>query len=328
MIQTLLRDSSGAVRAGLPIAEVQQAIRRGEGPAWVDFDAEPDDVCEPILRDGFGFHPLAVDDALRESHVPKVDDWEQYLYLVLHDVALESDARAELSTIELDVFLGPNYIVTHHDQPITALTHVWERCQRDDRHLKHGADHLFYALIDEVVAGHMTVFEDLDERLDAVEANIFGDPTPRTLEAVFRLKRAMLHLRRILGPQREVLNKLARDDFAVIDPRERIYFRDVYDHLVRLYDINESLRDQAAGSLEIYLSVVNNRLNEVLKTLTLIATMFLPATFIAGFFGMNIFMAARPVDIGPSTIFPALAVGLMLLIPGAIYLWGRRRGWL
>ena len=190
------------------------------------------------------------------------------------------------------------------------------------------ADRLLYQIVDEMVSGSMPVVEAMDEELDRIEDQILGEPTPHTVERIFTLKRAMLQLRRTIGPQREVVNKLARDQYKSIDAGDRVYFRDVYDHLVRLHDINESLRDQASSALETYLSAVNNRLNEVLKTLTVITTLFLPASFVAGFFGMNIFLAQRPVDVSVGSPLMLVGVAAMLITPLTIYLWVRRRGWL
>ena len=152
------------------------------GLLWVDFEATPPQSDEVLLTQVFEFHPLAVDDALQETHVPKVDDWETYLYIVFNAVALEKKDDGVLGMLELDVFLGKNYIVTHHDQPIPAVERVWGSCQRDERHLKYGPDHLLYRLADEVVVNYMLVVEAIDEQIDEVEAEIFGAPASRTLE--------------------------------------------------------------------------------------------------------------------------------------------------
>jgi magnesium transporter len=171
------------------------------------------------------------------------------------------------------------------------------------------------------------VVEEIDEAIDQTEDEVFDRPTPETLEHIFMLKRAALHLRRIIGPQREVLNKLARDDYRVIDSRARIYFRDVYDHLVRLHDITESIRDLVSGALDTYLSVINNRMNEIMKTLTIFTAMFMPLSFIGGFFGMNFFAPVAPLV--KWTGIPAFVFTLVITIltPVAMYLWIRRRGW-
>jgi magnesium transporter len=218
-------------------------------------------------------------------------------------------------------------VITHHDHPVTAIDAVRANCHRDPRYLLEGADHLLYKIIDYVVTNYMPIVERIDEEIDGIEDQVFDRPNPQTLERLFALKRALLSMRRILLPQREVLNKLARDDYAVIDRKDRIFFRDIYDHLVRLHDLNESLRDLVGGALDTYLSVVNNRMNEVMKTLTIITTLFMPLTFLTGFFGMN-FFAANPPYAGwttPLTFYATL--GLITLAPFFMYLWMRRRTW-
>ena len=328
MIRSLFFSSKGSLQTGLETAEFSSVLKDSRGVLWIDFEATPPESDEPVLREVFGFHPLAIDDALQESHVPKVDDWGEYLYIVLHSVAFDKTDGGRLDTLELDVFLGENFMVTHHDQPLPAIERVWDLSQRDDRHLKNGPDYLLYRLVDEVVASYMPVVEEIDEAIDLAEDQIFDRPTPYTLERIFILKRAALHLRRIIGPQREVLNKLARDDYRVIDLEARVYFRDVYDHLVRLHDISESIRDLVSGALDTYLSVINNRMNDIMKTLTMITTLFMPITFIAGFFGMNFFQPARPLT--EWTDMPAFTLTLILTLvtPFIMYLWARRRGWM
>jgi magnesium transporter len=270
---------------------------------------------------------LAVEDALQESHVPKLDDWGDYLYIVLHAVVFDRQAGegSHIDTVELDAFLGHNYIVTHHDQPVSPLNRVWSDCQRDERHLAKGVDHLLYLLTDALADSYLATVDEMDEALDEVEVEVISGPDSNVLARLFSFKRALLHLRRIIAPQREVLSKLARDDYAVIDSHDRVFFRDVYDHLVRLYDIIESMRDLVAGALDIYLSVINNRMNEVMKTLTLITTVFMPISFLASFFGMNFFQPIMPAEpwTGPPVFVLVLAV--TVAAPTTMYLWMRSR---
>jgi len=328
MIRIVHRDRAGRVRKDVPPDGLARLLRRGGGLTWLDLGGEPPEVCEPILRQVFGFHPLAIDDALRETHVPKLDDWGDYLYLAIHAIRYDPRGDPPLTTQEFDAFLGDSYLVTHHDERLPDVDRVWDRCDRDDRYIAAGADHLYYALADEIISGYMRSVEAIDEDVEVFEDAVFARPTTETLERIFALKRGLLHLRRIVGPQREVFNKLARDDFRVIDKKDRVYFRDVYDHLVRLHDINESLRDQVTGVLEIYLGVVNNRMNEIMKTLTLVTTLFMPISFLVGFFGMNFF--ASPPVVSRWTSPAALTAVLILLVltPLGLYVWYRRRAWL
>jgi magnesium transporter len=293
----------------------------------VDFVNEPPETCLPILQD-FKFHPLAIDDALQETHSPKLDDWGDYLYIVFNYMNANENGDAwETEVDELDIFLGKNYIVTHHDHPISAIDDTWAACDRDERNVQQGADHLLYKITDNLVAGYMPAVEKIDEAIDQIEDQIFDRPSPRTLERLFALKRVLVAMRRIVLPQREVLNKLARDDYQVIDPKDRIFFRDIYDHLVRLHDLNESLRDLVGGVLDTYLSVINNRMNEVMKTLTLITTLFMPLTFVTGFFGMNFFGPPGSLDRWTTTPVFYVVLAITVLLPIGMYIWMRRRTW-
>ena len=328
MIRLLHRDRSGAIRRDIPLEKLPRLLRQPGGMLWLDFSGEPPEACEPILRHAFGFHPLAIDDALQETHVPKLDDWGEYLYLAIHAIHYDAARETPLTTHECDAFLGGNYLVTHHDDALPEVDRVWERIGVDDRYLADGPDHLYYTLADEIIYSYLRNIEAIDDAIEGFEDAVFERPTPKTLEGVFALKRGLLQLRRVVGPQREVFNKLARDDLRVIDKKDRIYFRDVYDHLVRLHDINESMRDQVTGVLEIYLSVINNRMNEIMKTLTLITTIFMPISFLVGFFGMNYF--TPPVLFGEWTSLPSFALTLFVLTltPLAFFIWFRRRKWL
>ena len=331
MIRSLYSTPNKKIRTDLTPNEIGAALKDSRSLLWVDFCQTPPEEDAPILLNTFGFHPLAVDDALQESHVPKVDDWGQYLYIVLHAVLFNKEARdsEHVETLELDVFLGKHYLVTHHDKPIAAVDRVWANCQRDERYVKAGADHLLYELADGVVADYMSIVDEIDEAIDRLEDEVFDKPTPQTLGRIFKIKRAVLNLRRTISPQREALNKLARDDYPVVDAKDRVYFRDVYDHLVRLYDINESLRDLVGGALDTYLSVINNNLNEVVKTLTVITTLFMPISFVAGFFGMNFFQPIEdPLRTWTGSPVFLLALAAMSLTPVGMYLWIRRRGWM
>ena len=304
------------------------ALQDKEGVLWVDFTGEEPAPTEKILLTIFGFHPLAVDDALNETHIPKVDDWEQYLYIAMHAVSYINSSE-DIDTIELDVFLGENYIVTHHDLPIQALDRVWDTCEKDGRYFKRGADHVLYVLTDGLVVDYMQVVEAIDEEIERVEDLVFHRTSTEIVQRIFTLKRTTLHLRRVLSPLREVLNKLARDDYAVIDVKDRIYFRDVYDHLVRLHDISESLRDLVGGVLDTYLSVINNRMNDIMKTLTMITTVFMPISFIVGFYGMNFFQPTAEklmpwTGIGPFIVMMIFVLGTPILM----FTWMRNRRWM
>jgi magnesium transporter len=192
-----------------------------------------------------------------------------------------------------------------------------------------GTDYLLYQILDALVADYMPLVDQLDDWIDEVETEILQRPTAQTLHRILRQKRRLVGMRRSLSALREVLNRLARDDYAVIDPKDRVYFRDVYDHVVRLYEIVESMRDLVGGSLDTYLSVTSNRTNEIMKTLTIVTVLFMPISFLAGFFGMNFFgeeFALHP-DLQSYWVF-WISVAAMLALPPTMYVWMRLRRWL
>ncbi|MCL5998643.1 MAG: magnesium/cobalt transporter CorA [Chloroflexi bacterium] len=338
MVRIAYRNGKGTFRTDSNIDNLPALLKQcagRDGMLWVDLFESYDDKSERkplleverLLRETFAFHPLAIDDALTESHVPKVDDWGDYLYIVLHAVVFDKNLD-EIDTRELDVFLGRHYIVTYHHEDVPALEREWSTVQVDDRHGRRGPDYLLYHLCDAIATDYLPCMEAIDEVVDDIQDQVFEEPSPRLVARVLKLKQAVLNLRRILSPQREVLSRLARDAYAVIDEKDRIYFRDIYDHFVRLVDLNESSRDIIAGALDTYLSVTANRTNEVMKALTIVTTLFMPLSFITGFFGMNFFGGSTEVVLpfSPIILFGATAL-LMVSIPVTMIMYVRRRGW-
>jgi magnesium transporter len=319
MIRILCHAAPSDAMTELPLEQLPNALAVKRNLIWVDLSGEDNAAYQPLLIGTFRFHPLAVEDALVETHLPKVDDWDEYVYLVLYGVDFDQ-AKLEVDSHEVDVFLGPNYLVTHHTEQVNAIERLRSICQRDARRLQRGADYLLFELADAIVADYMPCLDALDETANDLEDEVFNNPQKETLPRIFTLKRAAIQLRRILSPQREVLNRLARDEYRVVDAKERVYFRGVYDHLVRLHDINEGLRDLIGGALDIYLSAVSNRLNEVMRILTMVTVLGLPLTFLTGFFGMNFFGATYeiPAPFGGNLLF-LIAMLTMIILPIVLY---------
>ena len=331
MIRTQYHGPAGEVLTEISEEKLNELLQAGTGCLWIDIaycDEQRGKIAE-WLKQHFSFHPLAIDDALEESHVSRADDWQKYMYIVMHALALE--VNRTLETLELDCFLGPNYLVTLHLQPIEAVEQFWVHCQRNGT-TTHTAvpARMFYALMDRVVADFLTVVDGLEEEIDELEHEIFSRPKKETVNRIFRLRRTLLKLRRLLGTMRETMTRLARDNFSMIKEADRVYYRDVYDHLVRLYDIVDGMRDMMSGALDSFVSVSSTKLNEVMRTLTIVTVLFMPLTFITGFFGMNFFADDFAVK---NSILPASALfwfcmGLMLFTPPMMLLWMRSRGWM
>jgi magnesium transporter len=328
MIRSLYYVPGQPIQKDVAPRDFPELIQNQQGLLWVDFVNEPPETSLPILQD-FKFHPLAIDDALQESHVPRLDDWGDYVYIVFNYMDIKKNGDGWESHVdELDIFLGQNYIVTYHDEPIKAIEDTWISCDRDPRTLQEGADHLLYRIADYLITEYMPIVEKIDDAIDQIEDQVFDRPSPRTLEQLFALKRVLLAMRRIVLPQREVMNKLARDDFQVVDPKDRIFFRDLYDHLVRLHDLNESLRDLVGGVLDTYLSVINNRMNAIMTTLTTITVLFMPLTFLTGFFGMNFFEPLGNLTAWTTNPVFYLTLAVISILPIFMFIWFRRRTWI
>ena len=314
-MRSIYFSSTGQSSTNLSLEGITEILSKKDGFLWLDLDGDEAETCEPILINSFGFHPLAVEDALQEVHVPKVNDWGDYLYMVLHT---GDDWQGDhLETAELDLFVGKNYLVTYHVQTIHAIDTVWETLKREVRLGVKNIASILYDLLDEIAMDYMRLIDEIDEQVEGIEDRVVHEPDKAMLENLIAIKRSLLSLRRVISPQREVLNKLARGDFNAIEAGARIYYRDVYDHYVRIQDILESLRDLVSGVLDTYLSVVNNRMNDVMKILTIITTLFMPLSFLTGFFGMNYFQPVENMNLWTSSsslVFLLIIMGVMPLL--------------
>lgn len=327
-MRILTTKNGKGIEATSNLAGIREELGNPDALIWVDLNSETIEESHRILSDEFKFHPLSVDDALVETHIPKIDDWGEYLYLALAAVRIGQPLENIDKSIELDVFLGKNYIVTYHPENIKAIDLVWNNFQRNERVLPRGCNYILYQIMDELANSYMTMIDQIDMEVESIEDLVMEKPDNTLLQQIFSIKRSLLNLRRIVAPQREVLNKLSRGDFAVIGQKERMYYRDVYDHLVRIHDITESLRDLVAGVLDTYLSVVNNQLNDIMKTLTIITTLFMPLSFLTGFFGMNFFSASSKLGVWTDIPVFILMIAVFIVLPVSMYLWMRKRNWM
>jgi magnesium transporter len=331
VIKLAFRNGEGTFNADWPPSRIDEALSDQAGIVWVDI-VGPEEHASPELEDWlcrhFHFHHLAVEDALSERHIAKIDDWTDYLYIVFHVAGFEAGSDT-LDLHELDIFLGRNYLITYHTAPLAILEQDRASMVRDPRdRLRHGADHLLYRFLELAIDQSLAAIEHLDEQVDRIQDAVLEHASPKSLRAIFRIKRAAILLHKMLSPQREVLNRLARDPYQPVQAKHRVYFRDLYDHVVRIHDISESLRDLIGGAVETYLSVVSNRTNEIMKALTIVTVMFLPMTFLVGFFGMNFFGESlafqQPM---PRALLFWLTIAIMAVSPGFIWIYARRRNW-
>jgi len=281
VIQAWIADASG-VRA----ADAEEAIARakdGSAHAWLDLEDENyDTVCRVLAP--LDIHPLVLEDMVMESNRPKLDDYGPYLYLVMHSARWE-EARPAIR--EIDILLGPNFIVTYHDVATRSVTAARDVLQRRPELLQKSTSHLLHFMLDVLVDNYLPIVDRLGEEVDELEEAIFREEPAGAQEQIVRLKRGMAALRRIVGPERDTLLAITRDEFRAIPPDMRPYLRDVYDRLARISDLLDSFRDEIATLLELHVALASNQLNNVIKRLTVIATIGLPLTVVTSYYGMN-----------------------------------------
>lgn len=302
--------------------ELRNFLRDERMLLWVDFEL-PTEKEIVFLDTVFGFHPLAIEDCTEGIHAPKIDDFRRYLFIILRTIVAKNE-NSELDFPEIDLFVGNRFLVTIHRFPLEELTNINDQIKRNpEAMMGRGPDRLLAYLLDSIVDRYLTTMEVFDERIADIEDEVFDNPTTETLSKLFRLKREILNLRRVLVPHREILRRLGRELHPLIIEEHRVYFWDIYDHLVRLTELIEYHRDLISGALDAYLSVISNRLNVVMKTLTVIATIMMPLTMIASIYGMNF-------HIMPGLAHPGgfyITIGAMGIITTVMLLLFKRKGW-
>ena len=274
------------------------------------------------LGKAFNLHPLVLEDMLNTDHRPKVEAHADYLFIVFKMLYFQLDSR-EIRAEQISLVLLENTVISLQEMPGNVFEGVLQRLQAGRRLRGFGADYLAYALLDAVVDHYFTLLEQCGDHIEQLENELMDSPTVAVLSKIHHFKREMLMLRKAVWPLRELLSSLLRDDYALIKPETRIFLRDVYDHCVHIIDTMETLRDVLGGLLDLYLTSVSNRTNEVMKVLTMMASIFIPLTFIAGIYGMNF-------EIMPELGWQygyGLILGLMAAIAGGLLWYFRRKGW-
>jgi len=261
---------------------------------WVDLENSTHDEAHQILGGVFHFHPLSIDDCIQDSPSPKVETYDPkeddlfaaYLFMVIHAVDFNR-ADGVFATSELNFFLGKNFLVTYHNVPLRSITQVEERCVRTGGLVARAPDRVAHALLDTLVDNYKPALEELSEEIADIEDLVLREPKPPTLERILGVKKEVQHLRKIIGPQREVLARFARGEFKVIRPHLVPYYRDVYNSLFHISELAQSYTDSLSSTLQTYLNVAANQQGEVIKVLTMITIVTTPATLIGSWYGMN-----------------------------------------
>lgn len=282
----IYRGGDGRVHTHLDAAALAEAYAGGRGLLWVHISSA-DAADAAMLSTVFGVHALAIHDILNpEYEAPKVDDYGDYLLVKLHGVDPVGTDDV-VATTELDVLVGRHWVVSASHTPLPAIEDVHASIETNPRPLERGADMLAHFLIDALVDSILPTVHQMDDMADEVESRAVDSPRRELLADILRVKRSAMHVYRVMVPQREVIYRLSRNEYPMISRDASMYYRDVYDHLVRLEDLVLNVRDLAEGALTTYLSAVNIRQNETMRVLAIVTSAFLPLTLLAGIYGMN-----------------------------------------
>ena len=306
--------------------QIDELARRAgsDSVTWINVEGVQDTNLIAEFGERFHLHPLLLEDILNTDHRPKAEVYPNHIFFVLRMLRVGDD-QTELHSEQVSLVLGEGYVLSFQEAPGDVFEPIRTRLRSGHQRIRSmGPDYLLYALIDAVVDHYFVVLETMDDRSERLEAAVFGGAQQDTLREVQKLKSDLVPLRRAIWPLREALNSLMRDENPLIHTDVRVFLRDVYDHSVQVLDTVEALRDTSSSLLDIYLSAVSNRMNEVMKVLTVIATIFIPLTFIAGVYGMNFqYMPELRLHWAYPTLWGVFAVVTLVMI-----LYFRKRNWL
>lgn len=290
---------------------------------WINVVGLHEPAVLEELGDHFGFHPLVLEDILNTEQRPKMEDYGDYVFIVLK--MFNHNQRGEIGAEQVSLILGPHYVVSFQERPADDFLPVRERLRNSVGRLRRlGPDYLAYTLVDAIVDSYFVMLEEIGDKIETLEEALVADPATATLQQIHHLKRTMLLLHKSVWPLREVIGGLERGETSLIHDSTQVYLRDVYDHTIQAMDAIETFRDMLSGMLDIYLSSISNTMNAVMKVLTIIGTIFIPLTFLAGVYGMNFLYMP---ELKLRWTYPLLW-GVMLAIAATMLIFFRRKRWL
>ena len=324
MIQAYwLPKDAAEVQCLTDLGRIVEVFQSKQGLLWVDFETPTSEETN-LLADAFSFHPVAVQACREVTSQPLVHSYDGYLFMVIHAVNIQS-AVAIVDTLEVDIFWSRSFVLTYHSVPVKSLSDMGDLCEKDgQRVLSRGADFFTHAIVDKIIDNFTPTLDRIEYLVEEAELQIFRRPTDRLLQHLLDLKQTVSHLMRIASAQRDVVGRITRGEFAPITKQAMAYWLEAYDHLVRLVQTTESQRDLINTARDTYVSVVSNRMNEIMKVLTIIATIFMPLTFIVGLYGMNF---QHMPEISWKWGYP-FALTLMAGVTGWMMWFFRRKKWI
>jgi magnesium transporter len=308
------------------VGNVEEAfkLRSKSSVVWLNIDGVHQPEIIEQVGQSFGLHPLVAEDIASTGQRPKMEDFDDYIFVVVRMFRFDGE-EGETKSEQISIILGADFVISFQEREGDVFDTIRERLRNNKGKIrKLGADYLAYSLIDAIVDNYFMILENLGEAVEDIEDRLVTNPTSETLQTIHDLKREMIYLRKSVWPLREVINRMERSESPLINKSTFVYLRDVYDHTIQIMDAVDTFRDMLSGMLDIYLSSVSNRMNEVMKVLTVIATIFIPLTFVAGIYGMN-FKFMPELDLTWS--YPAVLV-LMLVVALMMVMFFRRRKWI
>jgi magnesium transporter len=321
---SLYRRPDGTIEQELSPARIREIVQSGQGELWVDIDSTSNHQ-HALLEKVFEFHPLAVEDTLSPATRVKLEEYDRYLFVVMAGLRFDVDTKDpfDLETYNLYFFLGKNFLVTVHAVPIQSCDAARDRFMRNPDLLARGVEMAMHHIIDQSVDAFFPIVEELNSLVDRLEEQLFGEFDEKLIHEIFKAKRSAFAFRRHIGPLRDVLNILTNRPTGYIRPETQLYYRDVYDHTIRITESVDATRDLLSGVLETYLSQTSNRMNRVMKQLSVVATIALPLIVVGGIYGMN--FQHLPLTDHPLGFY--LALGSMIAVCGAVVFWLKKNKW-
>jgi magnesium transporter len=320
MIHTRMLTGGGEYAADVAADQLHPLVEDRSNVIWLDLESPTADELS-LVSSICGWDHLTVEDLARQGQRAKLEQYDDYALLVMHVLAY-GGSPSRLSTIEVDFVIGPNYVATVHYDAVPHITDSRDLAQHMQVALKGGRDYLLYVLTDQLVDSYFPVLDTMHESVEDLEDQIITDPRDTLMARIFDMKRDAVTLRKVVSPQLEVFTRLTSPGYGVVAEELQRHFRDVHDHLIRVFEAMDSYRELMSGALDAYLSTVSNRMNEVMKRLTVMAALFLPITFITGVFGMNL----RKVPLWEDNLFWVF-ISAMLLMSVAQFWYFRRKRW-
>jgi magnesium transporter len=325
----LYRQGAHSIEEGFSAADLPGLLSDLTNVVWVDFLGDTDEkveVARHVLAEIFHFHPLTIEDCIETRNAPKVEAFPDYFYFIVHGIKPEETHPGNFITSELDGYLGPNYVVTFHLERFRSVKDIKQKVRSSTFACERGAAYLLHQILDNLVDLYMPIVDDFDTAINELEERVFQTRRGYNilLEEIMDLRRAVARMKRISARQLEVLYRISHGEFPQIPASVLPFYRDVHDHLLRISDLSENYRDLISGLMDIHLSVIANRTNDVMKLLAIFSAIMLPLSLIAGIYGMN--FENMPELKTQNGYYMTLGLMLLIALLLMVYFW--RKGWI